>query len=239
VEGWAEKTPPQFLIAAKFPKDIVHGGEERYPDPTKILDPDATYPIRDQFLENLKLLGPRLGPLVIQFPFFSDRVFPSAAPFLEKLDRFLRDLPKGISFAVEVRNRDWVKPPLVQLCREHRVALVLVDQAWMPHADEVEKAMDPISADFAYVRLLGDRQAIEEITTTWEREVLDHSDRLERWGRFLARLLAREIPTVVYVNNHYAGHAPATVERLRDWFERAAGEAAVGKGKNRTAPTVD
>ena len=81
--------------------------------------------------------------------------------------------------------------------------------------------MDPVTSGFVYVRLLGDRKAIEKITRTWDREVIDHSDRLRRWAAFLVRMLRREVPTFVYVNNHYAGHAPTTVRRLIKMFEAA------------------
>jgi len=222
VEGWARKTPPGFLIAAKFPRDIVHAGEGRTPDPGRVLDPDATYPIRDAFLEAMQHLGPRLGPLVIQFPFFHSGLFPAAGPFLQRLDRFLGDLPRGFTFAVEVRNPDWVGKPLADLCQKHGVSLVLVDQAWMPHGDEVERRLDPVTGRLCYVRLLGDREEIERITKAWGAEVIDRGDRLRRWAEFLVRMLEREVPTVVYVNNHYAGHAPATAARLQALFLEAA-----------------
>ncbi len=226
VRGWADKTPESFLIAAKFPREIVHGGEGARPDPAKVLDPDATYPVRDRFLKVMDALGPRLGPLVIQFPYFNRSAFASAGPFMERLDRFLADLPGDRTYAVEIRNPAWVTPAFADLCREHDAALVTVDRAWMPHADELEKTMDPVTGGLAYVRLLGDRQEIEKLTRTWEKEVVDRSGRLRRWAGFLARMLEREVPTVVYVNNHYAGHAPATVERLIELFR---GEAA-GRG---------
>ena len=223
VEGWAAKTPPDFLISAKFPRDIVHGGSGRTPNPARILDPDLTYPIRDEFLGVMRALGERLGPLVIQFPFFGNHLFAAPGPFMEKLDRFLGDLPEGFTYVVEIRNRSWLNADFAALCRRHRASMVLVDQAWMPHGDEVEREFDPLTGEVCYVRLLGDRPEIEAITTTWEREVIDREERLLRWARFLARVWEREVPTLVYVNNHYAGHAPATVERLRTRFLEAVG----------------
>ena len=222
VEGWAAKTPPEFLIAAKFPREIVHAGEGRHPDPARVLDPDHTYPVRDEFLEVMRALGPRLGPLVLQFPFFNSRAFPESNVFFDRLDRFLGDLPGDLRFAVEIRNPDWVTPAFADLCRKHRAALVLVDQAWMPHADELAERFDPVTADFCYIRLLGDREEIEKITTTWGKEVIDRSARLDRWAAFLVRVLDRKIPSVVYVNNHYAGHAPETLRKLIRAYNQAA-----------------
>jgi uncharacterized protein YecE (DUF72 family) len=225
VEGWERKVPDGFLVAAKFPREIVHGGEGSRPDAARVLTPDASYPVRDEFLRVMRRLGPKLGPLVIQLPFFRRSEFPGRADFLHRLDRFLGDLPEDLHFAVEVRNREWLNDELAELCRHHRTALVLVDRAHMPHADEL--GFDPVTAGFAYIRLLGDRHAIERITTTWDREVIDHGERLARWAAVLTRLLEREVPAFVYVNNHYAGHAPATVERLRNAFLDAAREAGL------------
>jgi uncharacterized protein YecE (DUF72 family) len=228
VEGWLDKTPEGFLLSAKFPRSIVHGGEAAKPDASKVLVEDAVGLERDRFLAVMERLGPRRGPLVLQFPYFGKEAFPAVEPFLERLDRFLGTLPKG-TYGVEVRNRAWIGAPLREVLARHGASFVLVDQAWMPHGDEVETTLDPVVGDLAYVRLLGDRPQIEAITTTWEREVLDRTDRLVRWARFLSRLVGRGVKTLVYVNNHYAGHAPATVRRLRELFEaerRAAKDAA-------------
>lgn len=222
VEGWVEKTPEDFLISAKFPRAIVHGGEGATPDPRLILEPTATYEDRDRFLKVISKLGSRLGPLVLQFPYFSKKVFASREPFLERLDRFLSDLPVDFEYGVEIRNKTWLKADFADLLRRHQVSLVLVDQAWMPHGDEVEKTFDPVTGNFCYIRLLGDRQQIEALTKTWEQEVVDRGDSLERWSAFLVRMMARHIRTLVYVNNHYAGHAPATLRRLKELFESSA-----------------
>jgi len=222
VAGWAAKTPAGFVLSAKFPRSIVHGGEEAKPDPAKVLDPEATRADRDRFLEVMAGLGSRLGPLVLQFPFFARDAFPSRAFFLERLDAFLGGLPVTFRYGVEVRNRDWMGPELAEVCRRHRAAMVLVDQAWMPHGDEVMKRMDPVTTDFAYVRLLGDRKKIEAITTHWDKEVIDQAPRLERWVPVLEKFAERGVRTMVYVNNHYAGHAPATARRLQQMLRGAS-----------------
>lgn len=223
VDGWRRNTPEGFLLAAKFPKDIVHGGSGAKPDGSVVLVPDKTYDVRDRFLEVMRGMGDRMGPLVLQCPYYARDVFPSRDLFLERLDRFLGDLPADFSYGVEIRNRAWLTPSFADLCRRHRVSLVLVDQAWMPHGDEVEREFDPVTADFSYIRLLGDRNEIEAITTTWEKEVVDRGVRMERWAALVRRLLERNVRTFVYINNHYAGHAPATARRLRAMIERTFG----------------
>jgi uncharacterized protein YecE (DUF72 family) len=221
VEGWAAKTPESFLLCAKFPRDIVHGGKGAKPDGRLVLARDAVYDTRDRFLDVMRRVGPRLGPLLLQFPYFNREAFPSAGPFMERLDDFLRDLPRdGFRYAVEIRNKAWLTKGYRDLLAKRDVALTLVDQGWMPHGDEVEKRIDPVTSEDVYIRLLGDRQAIERVTKTWDREVVDHGPSLARWSSLLVRMMDRDVKRVlVFVNNHYAGHAPATVRRLKAMFE--------------------
>ncbi len=221
VDGWAEKVPDGFVLSAKFPKSIVHAGKTFKPDATRIMDPDATYEDRDVFLETMRRMGDKLGYLLIQFPYLNRATFPSDGPFVERLDTFLRDLPKeGLRYAVEIRNKAWLKPGYVDLLRRHGVSLVLVDQAWMPHGDEVTPRLDVVTGPDCYVRLLGDRKKIEAVTTTWDEEVLDHTDRMLRWATLIRNMMKQGVRTFVYVNNHYAGHAPTTVRRLREMVEQ-------------------
>jgi len=224
VEGWIARTPEHFLITAKFPRSIVHGGEGARPDHRVLLLPDTTYKDRDAFLGVMSRLGPRLGPLILQFPYLSRSVFRTASEFFARLDLFMGDLPPDFRYGIEIRNRNWISPELTALCRRHNSALVLVDQAWMPHPDELEAGLDPVTTDFVYIRLLGDRKEIEAVTQSWNREVVNRQDRLMRWADYLRALRDRGLPVLVYVNNHYAGHAPTTVERLRRLYEDSKAE---------------
>ena len=67
VERWREICPPHFILSAKFPRTIVHGGDTATPNASLVLNPEKTYSIRDQFLESMSRLGSNLGPLVLQF----------------------------------------------------------------------------------------------------------------------------------------------------------------------------
>jgi uncharacterized protein YecE (DUF72 family) len=95
--------------------------------------------------------------------------------------------------------------------------MALVDQQWMPHGDEL--AFDPVTSDTVYIRLLGNRKEIEEVTNTWDREVIDRGDRMQRWADLIGGWENRDLTILVYSNNHYAGHAPETTRRLQAMIE--------------------
>jgi uncharacterized protein YecE (DUF72 family) len=214
VEGWVRKTPPGFRLAAKFPRSIVHAGEGARPDPDVLLVPDKVAAFTEEFLAVMRLLGDRCGPLVLQFPYFNRGVFPHMGPFLDRLDAYLYGLPDDFRYAVEVRNRWWIKPPLLEILRRHRAALVLVELGYMPHPAELAARLDLVTTDFVYARLIGDRKAVEEKTKTFDKIVVDKSASLHLWANLL-REMHELVPQVyAFANNHYAGHGPATISEL-------------------------
>jgi uncharacterized protein YecE (DUF72 family) len=119
---------------------------------------------------------------------------------------------------VEIRNKRWIGRPLLDILRRHRVALALVDLAYMPHPDGFE--LDLVTTDFVYARLIGDRKAVDSRTKTFDRIVLDQTSRLERWAELIRTHLDRVAEVFVYANNHFAGHGPATIRDLVQRIER-------------------
>ncbi|MEY2785938.1 MAG: hypothetical protein RL277_2150 [Planctomycetota bacterium] len=215
VDGWAQKTPAGFTLSAKFPRSIVHGGEGREPDAERVLNPATALPEAQRFIDTMARMGDKLGPLVLQFPYFNQRAFASRDAFQARLEPFLDALPIGPRYAVEVRNKQWIGAPLLEALRARRVALVLLDLVYMPHPDEWLGKLDLVTADFLYLRLIGDRAAVEARTERFDAIVLDQSARLERWAELLLTLSPKVREVYSYANNHYAGHGPATIRDLR------------------------
>jgi len=143
VQGWYAKTPPGFLFAAKVPQVITH---------EKVLvDCDEELA---QFLKTMDALREKLGPLLFQFGYFNKMAFKSGKEFLARLAPFLKKLPKGYQFAVEIRNKYWLDARFADLLRENGVALAVIDQSWVPRPWEMKTKFDLITADFTYVRWL-------------------------------------------------------------------------------------
>jgi uncharacterized protein YecE (DUF72 family) len=112
----------------------------------------------------------------------------------------------------------------VETLRERGVALALIDQSWMPRPAQWFERFDPITADFTYVRWLGDRKGIEEQTKVWDKVIVDRRQELSEWADILGKVHKRKIQIYAYANNHYAGYAPARVEMFQDVWRRQAKE---------------
>jgi uncharacterized protein YecE (DUF72 family) len=205
VQGWADKTPRDFMIAAKVPQEITH--EKCLVECAKEFG---------KFVDTMDFLGDKLGPLLFQFPYFNKDAFKTGDEFLARLKPFLKTLPKDYKFAIEIRNKTWLTEKFADLLRGHKVALALQDQLWMPLPAAM--AFDYLTADFTYVRLLGDRKGIEKQTKTWDRVIVDRKKELHSWVDVCQQITKRGASVFVYVNNHYSGHAPKTVaDFLKQW----------------------
>ena len=209
VRNWAARTPDGFLVAAKFPQVITH---------ERVLVDCASEV--SEFLKAMDLLGDKLGPLLIQFPYFNKQAFPQPHDFLLRLSNFLEQLPNDRAFAVELRNKYWINDRFLDLLRARNVALALIDHPWMTPVEQLVARQDVVTANFAYLRWLGDRKGIEERTQSWDKIIIDRTREMETWIPIIRALLKRGINILGFFNNHYAGFAPGSIKLFREMWER-------------------
>jgi uncharacterized protein YecE (DUF72 family) len=207
VQGWNAKTPPGFLFAAKVPQVITH---------EKVLV-DCEDDLK-HFLKTMDVLGDKLGPLLFQFGYFNLKAFKTQADFLSLLKPFLKKLPKDYQFAVEIRNKNWIDGVFADVLRERSVALALIDQSWVPRPWELKEKFDLVTADFTYMRWLGDRKGIEQQTKSWDKTIVDRKSDMKNWVEVFQTLTSNKkvLKLFAFANNHYAGHGPATVKLFLD-----------------------
>jgi len=188
VVAWAERTPEGFLFTAKVPQAITH--EKRLVD----VEQELRY-----YCRSMRAFGHKLGAAVIQLPPSFKRESQG------DLESFLALLPDDIRFAVEFRHASWQSEEILELLRQHNVAWCMND--WRD-LDSTRAA----TTDFAYLRLNGRH---EQFRTLGEAQI-DRSAELRSWADTLLALGDQVAHAYVYVNNHYAGHAPATINQLRE-----------------------
>ncbi|MGB3766793.1 MAG: DUF72 domain-containing protein [Phormidesmis sp.] len=96
VQRWVNNTPDGFQFCPKLPRAVTHEGALM-----------ARLPEALSFLDLMKGLGDRLGPIMVQLP-------PSYSPAsIADLAEFLTVLTKeSVSISVEVRHLDWFKNEL-------------------------------------------------------------------------------------------------------------------------------
>lgn len=188
VKRWDEQTSDGFLFTAKFPRAVTHEG-----------DLNSRLDTAGRFIEVMSGLGDKLGPLLLQFPYSFK---PDQSDLLLRL---LEGIPSGARVAVELRHKGWLKHSSpFEFMRENNRALCLIDHPWMPR-------LQTATADFVYLRFLGDRKKIER-NFTYLRE--DREEDLQWWAEVIRDLLKEGRDIFAYFNNHYTGHSPTTAARM-------------------------
>lgn len=194
VRGWVERTPSNFKFALKLPQEITHERKMR-----------DSADLASEFFDRARELGPKLGPILIQLgPDFAPSELPAVAAFLPLI-------PRDLQVAIEFRQRGWIHDGIIALLAEFNIAIALTDARWIPRRTMLSLAERP-TANFQYIRWMGpDRDIVD-----YSRLQRDRTRELETWARVIGRLAQRATAVYGYVNNHFAGHSPASARQIQE-----------------------
>jgi uncharacterized protein YecE (DUF72 family) len=228
---WADRVPDDFVFAVKAPRFITHMRRLR----------DVATPLANFIASGLLRLGPKLGPVLWQFPpnfrFDAERIAAflkllphdtgTAARFGRKHDDRLKapawlkvDAERKLRHAVEIRNETFRTSEFIDLLRKHDVALVCADTVEWP------LLMD-LTSDFVYCRLHGSQELYasgysDEALDDWAAWVAtwakggEPADAERVGGR--ARKRTRDV--FVYFDNDAKVRAPVDAEALTARVDR-------------------
>ena len=158
----------------------------------------------ESFVAAVQGLRQKLGMILIQLPASFEATKENAQSFRD----FLENLPRGARFAVEFRNPGWFVDWTYEELTNANVALALVEGKWVTN-ELMFAAAEKSQTDFAYVRFMGIRD-LEK----FDRIYRNCDDELDIWTKKIESLSADEI--YIYVDNYYEGHAPATVNKIKE-----------------------
>lgn len=224
---WREETPDDFVFAVKGSRYITHMRRLK----------EVEAPLANFLASGLLRLGPKLGPLLWQFP-------PNMRFNEERFEAFFRLLPHDmeaaaklasqhderlagrawieaegnapVRHAVEIRHESFCTRAFIELLRRHNIGLVVADTPEWP------LLMD-ITADFVYCRLHG----AEELYASGygDNSLGLWASRIEAWSEGREPTDAKRVlgPSVsqakgrdvyVYFDNDIKVHAPFDAANL-------------------------
>jgi uncharacterized protein YecE (DUF72 family) len=173
LKNWRNNVFPGFVFAVKGSRYITH--MKKLKDPRRTLRP---------FLERVKILGDRLGPLLFQLP-------PRWHFNAGRLRAFLEVLPRGYRYSFEFRDPSWLNPEACGLLRDHGVAFCIYEFSGRLSPKEV-------TAEFVYVRLHGPKGA-------YQGKYDPHS--LAGWAGAISTWVDQGKEVFCYFDNDEAGYA--------------------------------
>ncbi len=185
-ESWRTNTPDSFVFAVKASRYLTHM--------KKLKDPDE--PLQ-RLLHNAGGLGPKLGPLLFQFPRRWKLNLLRLQEFFEALEHHPRR-----RYAFEFRHQSWLAPDVFGLLHEHNAALCL-PVGWDIPLDV------QVPADWTYIRFHGGAHSIAL-----------SDDELRPWAERIRSWRIEGIDSFSYFNNDTLenGRVPAidNARRLRE-----------------------
>jgi uncharacterized protein YecE (DUF72 family) len=171
--NWKTNTPNDFIFTVKASRYITHM--------KKLKDPKEPLGV---FLQHARGLGKKLGPILFQLP-------PGWKINYERLEAFIKILPKKRRFTFEFRNPTWYDPRVYALLRHYNVAFCIYELNG--HRSPAE-----ITADFVYIRLHGPGGKYQGRYTN--RDLKNWSVKIQAWQD-----AGKDV--YVYFDNDQAGYA--------------------------------
>jgi len=218
-----DSSPRELLFAFKVPEDVT---VKRFPSHDRygaraglvnetFLNADV---FRELFASPLEAYRDRVAALIFEFGAFSRSAFEDEAPFVEQLDRFLKALPGGFRYAVEVRNPEFLDTEYFSCLRSHGAAHVFNAWTRMPELSVQAGLPAAYTADFTVVRaLLRQGRAYEEAVSKFQPylHVQDPNPAArETMRKLIRRARTQKQMAFFFVNNRLEGNAPETIAAI-------------------------
>jgi uncharacterized protein YecE (DUF72 family) len=208
VVRWAQQMPPDFRVSLKAPRELVQD--------TGLRPPPSSF---EHFVHTLLApLRSRLVAVVVQLPPTFLRDDDTQGALLEFVTRWSSIVP----LAVEFRHASWLADEVIELLGQHAVAWVSNDLPAMP------RTAVAATGAAVYVRLLGNHRGLADKSHVQRPQPEGRRfwvDRIVEWD-------AAGVPDAyVVVNNHYEGHAPATLRALATELRARDLHVASGPGR--------
>ncbi len=186
VKNWAARTPSDFVFAIKASRYITHL--------KRLNDYETTVP---NFLQQLRLLGKKLGPILFQLP-------PSFQKDENKIAEFLDFLPRNHLYVFEFRHPSWYSDNIYSLLKKHNCCLCITD---------LNGSLSPLelTSQLVYIRLHGPSKAYRGSYS---------ASQLKNWHQRITDWSSKKLSTYCFFDNDEKGYAIKDAFRLEKLFEK-------------------
>ena len=228
----AAQVPDAFQFAFKVCGDITL---KRFPQQPRFgpragtTNPhflDATV-FADAVLAPYEAIRSKVGLLMFEFSRFAPGDFERGSMFVEALDNFLGKLPRDWPYAVEMRNRQWLRPEYFAMLARHSVTHIYNAWSDMPPVPE-QMAMPGSETNpsrLAARFLLREGRTYEQAVKQFS-PYSDIQDPNPEGRSAAVKLVRRALQSqgrtkaLIFVNNRFEGHSPGTINAIVSELER-------------------
>jgi len=226
LEGMANQVPEDFLFGFKVTDAITI---KKFPNLDRFGDlagkPNENFLNADLFtkgfLQPCESIRANVGLLMFEFSRFWETDYQHGRDFVADLDKFLGQLPTGFPYAVELRNRNWLRPQYFDCLARHLVTHVFNSwEAMPPVSDQMALEGSRTNPELVAARfLLKPGRRYEEAVKMFEPYdgVKEENPQARGAGKALiaeGKGAGPKRKTFVYVNNRLEGHSLTTIAAM-------------------------
>jgi uncharacterized protein YecE (DUF72 family) len=237
VDSWFYKVPEEieaFDYKSRVPSDFTFSCKvsesislthERSRDKTAPLVPNPGFLSVErytQYVTNLSCLIPQIFLLELEFEYLNKKKMSGVSAFMNALELFLKKLEANglkntVPLGIECRNANYLNREYFQFLKDHGIAHVFSEKLFLPHVYELYSKFGDLVGDRVALRLLGgDRKEIEEKSKGNWNEIVEPKPDLPEIAAMIGDLAKGSRIVKVYLNNHYEGSAPKSIERIKE-----------------------
>jgi uncharacterized protein YecE (DUF72 family) len=214
------QAPPPFLFAFKVPEQITCKTFPTHPrygrlggmENESFLDAGL---LDQMFLRPLAPFQERIAALIFEFGAFSKKSMAKPEEFFGRLDDFLKKLPAGFRYGVEVRNPEFLERGYFDVLRARGAAHVYNGWSRMPELPMQLRIPDASTAGFVVARALLRRGRVYEEAvrafSPYDRIQDPNPEAREALRELVRRARENRQLAFLFVNNRLEGNAPETV----------------------------
>jgi len=197
---------------AQFPRHARYGKKQGEPNPRFL---DAAYCEAAVVAASASGLGSKLGALVFQFP---PQEVGDPRAFADRLQAFLERLPRGIAYAVELRNPELLTEAYARALEAS--GALHAHNVWgsMPSVLTQARLIPPAARRPLILRWLmrrgDDYEGARSRFLPFNRLVEPDPGNREDIATLISKALAHGVPAFVVINNKAEGSAPESVSEL-------------------------
>jgi uncharacterized protein YecE (DUF72 family) len=218
---YAAQVPDGFRFLVKAPMAItssyVRNDEGLFSDSPYFLDVD--YAINEFIAPATAALDVKAGPLVFQFPPQGRQHTRNVDAWVNRLYRFLKELPPGFLYAVEIRDPELLTDRFLMCLKTAGVRLCVASHANMPSPHQQIEKMNRIMDAGAFVARWSLHSGFNYADAKsryfpFNRLIDEDLDSRASLAAACLRAVEANHPAFVIINNKAEGSAPLSIEKL-------------------------
>jgi uncharacterized protein YecE (DUF72 family) len=211
VDSYVSAVGNDFVFSCKAPQKLTQVFDYGTKTPNKHF---LSIDLFERFYNRIEPVKDKISIMMLEFEYLNKEKMAGLDQFIEKLDAFIKQIPRNIKIGIECRNKNYLNTSYFDYLKSNDLVHVFSEKQYMPSVCELIDDYVMYLSDSVVVRLLGgDRKEMEKRTSQQWNKIVDEKD-VGPVVLHIQQLLNYGKTVTLNINNHYEGSAPITIKKI-------------------------